>query len=323
MPRDIQREVTENRRKVQRLETYYRQPAPQQTLSVRAPEVRVELTVSATVYTRPVNDTLVGGHPDASNQPGRATVGDRRGSWSQVATSSASAYVDDGRRALAEALTGAAKGVTHAEAGSGTSDPSASDTDLDSGASQVGAWYDLATADTIRWLADFRFDEFGDVVNEVGLWTEADELVCRLTTGGVDPTASEELKLEVEITVTPDTGSAVAVTDATAISNALASPPSTVGLDAIALGTDGTDPTTSDTTLGNAVVQKSADHETGAASVTPWTIVFRSEPSTQPHDIREIGVFDETGTLAWRAVFAAETKNARTRMRPQAALRIQ
>lgn len=323
MARDIEGEVRENRRKVQRLETYYRQPVGDQSTSINTPEVRVTMNVSVTVYTRPLNDTLVGGNPDPTHQPPRGVAGDRRGSWTQTAASSTSAFVDEGKRALIEALAGTTKGVDAISVGTGASEPYASDTALESETNQVIVWYDLGTADTTRWLADFRFNEFGDTINEVGIWTEAYELVARITTGGVDPTASEEVKLEIELTVSPETGSAVAVTDATVISNALATPTADGGLDQIGIGTDDTNPAPSDTSLGNEVIQKAVAYEGGPSSITPYTVIIRSEPSTQPHEITELGVYDDTGSLAWRTTFAAETKDDRTRMRPQSALRIQ
>jgi hypothetical protein len=316
-------EIQQNRRGVNKLESYLRVPSPKQSTTLTAPGVSVNVSVSATIYTRPINESLIAGHPDASNQPGRGTVGDNRGSWTQVATSEDSEFTDGGKRALADALTGADQGVSHAEVGSGTTAPSTSDNALESGTGPVRVWYDLGTETDTTFITDFRFNEFGDVINELGLWTPDDKFVCRLTTGNVDPTASDEIKIEITVTVSISSRSNVAVTDATAISNSLGSPLTSVGLNEIAIGTDNTDPTTSDTALGNEVIRKNVDHEASAASVTPWTVIFRSQPSTQPHDITELGVIDGTGTLVWRSVFGAETKDDRTRMRPQATLTIE
>jgi hypothetical protein len=316
-------EIQQNRRGVNKLESYLRNPSPKQSTTLTAPGVSVNVSVSATIYTRPINESLTVGHPDASNQPGRGTIGDRRGSWTQVATSTDGEFTDGGKRALAVALTGANQGVSHAEAGSGTTAPSTADNALENGAGQVGSWYDLGTDTNTTFLADFRFNEFGDTIEELGLWTPDNKLVCRLTTESVDPAASEEIKIAVELTLSTSSSSNAAVTNTTAISDSLGSPSTSVGLEKIAIGTDSTNPTSSDTALGNEVIRKNTDHEASAASVTPWTIIFRPEPSTQPHDITELGVIDGDGTLVWRSVFGAETKDDRTRMRPQATLTIE
>ena len=321
MARRIEREVRKNRRKAQRLESTYRVPSPDQTTTLSVPELRVSLEWTITVYTRPLEDALIPGHPDPAHHPGQGVCGDRRGSWSQVDQSTESATLDAGRAALAEALSGVQRGIDQAAIGSGTTTPNGGDTSLEAEDSRRTAWYDRRDASSTAWLADYRFDAFEEI-NEAGLTLENGDFAARLTTSGVSPDDSTEAKIEVEMTVNPDTGDNVALTDGTAISDALATEQEAVGLDQIALGTDSTQPGQSDTSLGTEVIRKPVDHDVAQQSVTPWTIVIRQEPSTQPHDLTELAVLDGDGTMSWRVTFSAETKDSRTRLQPRARLRI-
>jgi len=79
-----------------------------------------------------------------------------------------------------------------------------------------------------------------------------------------------------------------------------------------AYGTDTTTEAAGDTSLGNEVYRSnfagSTDPSTGAAR---WTALMTSiEPSGQPYDISEFGVFFEDGVMLARTTFPAETKDS-------------
>lgn len=307
-------EIQRNRRDLNQLESYLRVPSPEQSTTINAPGVRVSLNTSGVVHTRPINESLIVGHPDASNQPGRATVGDRRGSWSQVATSTDGFVPNPVKKSLATALTGAYRGISHAAIqlqSTGATSP------------QIGTWYDLGDPTTTTIITDYRTNDIPDTFDAIATYTNDGSFALGPVFNPIDPAINEEVKINVDLSISTSSNNDAAVTDPTAISNALASPAYTVGLNKIAIGSLDDDPTSSDTSLAGEVIRKNADHNIGPQSVIPWTIIFRSEPNTQPHTIEELGVFDGNGTLVWRSVFPYETKNERTRMRPQSTLRIE
>lgn len=310
MTRKIEDEVRQNRRTNRRVSSFFREPTPTQTTNLFFPDVEVYVDVTATIYKRSINNTLVIGHPDASNGMGRGEMGDNReDSWTQVATESETEFVEKGRAAVANAMSGAAEGLEQCEVGSGSSTPTVSDTSLDSGAGLADAFSVKDTGAKTTGVGVLRFAEATDTVSEFGLYTQDDDLVCRGTLTTIDPASDEELKLEVTLSFSEDTTGSNAVTDLETFADAIASEGESFGLKEMAIGTDGTNPTTGDTALGNEVIRKEVGHTVGEQTIKATTTYFKDQPSTQPHEIRELGVFDQNGTMMWRLTFSAETKD--------------
>jgi len=120
MTNQIEEEVAANRQSVGRALASDRQPATDQnrTLATAPAPVAVEVTVA--VDTRPLNGTLIVGHPDGeSNGIGGGTLGDQRGDWTEE-ISTVTTLTRDGRRLVAEALAGDDVAVDTATVGDAT-----------------------------------------------------------------------------------------------------------------------------------------------------------------------------------------------------------
>lgn len=77
----------------------------------------------------------------------------------------------------------------------------------------------------------------------------------------------------------------------------------------IAVGTDGTDPTVSDTSLGNQILEKGASAATGGDGEVTHTIRLGTTEGNGS-DLREVGTKDSAGDLEDRITFAAVTKTS-------------
>lgn len=315
MTRRIEDEVRQNRRTNRRVSSFFREPTPSQTTNLRFADVEVFVEVTASIYTRPLNDTLVTGHPDAKQGFGRGTFGDNRGSWTQVATESDAELVKNGRNAIANAMSGAAEGIEQCQVGSGTSTPASSDASLDSGAGLADAFGVKNSGADVTGVGILRFAEATDTVSEFGLHAQDDDLICRGTLTTVDPAVDEEVKIEVTLTFTEDTTGSAAVTSLVTFADSIASEAEAFGLKEMAFGTDGTNPTTSDSSLGSEVIRKEVGHNVGESTIRATTTIFKDEPGTQPHDIREVAIFDQDGTMLWRLTFSAEEKDEEITMK--------
>lgn len=316
----IEQEISQNRRQTTRLESYQREVAPQQTIGIGAPAGQISVDVAATLYERSLKDSLISGHPDPQHGSGRGVAGDVRGEWIEIASTSDGSFVDDGRAALAAALAGARRGIDTAAVGSDGTTVSRADTGLRAPGKPVHAWHGTPDSATLTATAEWRFSDVRETIRELGIYDDEADLLTRLTTADVTLDDRSELRAEFELTYSHSASGQAAVTEMATIAHALATPVDTVGINEIALGTDDTPPSTGDTALENAVISKTAAADVQRSAVVPWTIVTRSEPSTQPHEIVELGAINQAGDLVWRVVFGAETKDDRVRLRPRSPL---
>lgn len=309
MSRGIEDEIRKNRQTSVKLEGNQYVAPPNLARTVTIPAGAVEITVSATLYTRDLGDALIIGHPAPDHGVSQGVVSDRRGSWTAAKTldSGDGVFTSAGRQALAEALDGTGTALDTGATGSGTASPSTSDTSLASVAEEVTAWAETPDDQTLRCVADFRFREIADPVEEFGIDADDDTLLARLVTGGVDVALDEEVKIEIDLSFSHSASNA-AITDWTSISHALDGGTS-VDLAELALGTDDTTPQESDTMLGNQIVSKPASVSTGPNSVSLLAVVLEDEPDTSTYQLQEAGAIRSDGTLVWRVVFAATTKD--------------
>lgn len=318
----IEREIRQNRRDTRRLSGFFSEARQQRQSALQFRPLEVRVDVTATVETRALADTLVVGHPDPEHGVGRGGVGDNRGAWIQQASTSTSALLEDGRAAIADALTQAARGVDQLVTGSGTGDSDPTDDGLEAPAVAVAGWGAQPDAQTVTGTAVFGFDQAADPVVEVLLEDNEGAPVARATVDAVDRTLSEEVRVEIELAFGAGATPGGAITDWSTIAGAIKSPAETIGLAELALGTDGTAPSTLDTGLGAEVIRKGVGHATGGNGVQAVATVFQGEPTSQPHDLQELGVFDQDGTLLWRLSFGAETKDDDRRLRPASGIRV-
>lgn len=314
MPRRIEEEIQENRRTARRLNSYFREPATEQATALAFAPVELVASVEATVSTRPLNDTLVVGAAGAGQAVGRGRIGDHRGSWSQVASTSTGRVVEGGHQAIAETLAGIATGFEHVAVGRNGGSTAENATALEDERRIVDAWGTSTTSDSTTGVGVLRVTDLVDVVEELGLYDQDERLLARLTAVGVDPAVDEEVKVEIDVTLSPSTTSSAAVTDLDTVTDLLATEATTGGIKWLALGTDGTAPTQSDTSLGAEEVRKEVSHDVVGGRLVVGTEVFRDEPSDQPHDLEELGAIADDGTLVWRRTFGTEQKDDRVRL---------
>jgi len=306
MPRDITDEVKANRQGVGRALASDREPPTNTERTLTTAPVPVDVSVTVTVYTRRLNDSLIVGHPDGGTHGiGRGTLGDHRGAWTQQDQTTTS-LAHDGQRAIAEALTGSNVTVAEASVGDGT----------------VNAWQIDDANDTTRARSSYRFNESPDSITTPELQDSAGRTMLTASLGGVSADETVEARADFSLTFSDASGSDAAITDLGTIVDALADNGDT-RLQSLAVGTDSTSPTQSDTGLGDQKLEKDAQQSAVGSVARLSIIAFRSEPGSQPHDFVELALFDDTDTQIARLVFGAETKDDRIRLRVRGGIDIQ
>ena len=315
MPKRIDTFVSENRTNIQRIDATFVPVSGQnnQTLTFSGNNIRVEVEIR--VYTRSLNDNLVSGHPDGNTHgSGHGVAGDFRGSWSLVEdVEESDDFVQSGRNSLRDALGGSNTDYFGETAvGTGTTGAIPPDSSLESETGSAFAWGEAGSSANISVANSiFLFSEFGDSVSEYGVFSASDLLYNRITTTSVNPGDSEELRVETEFTVTGDGVGNSAITDdgEELIALTLRDSDTPVGLNEIAFGSGNAPPQESDTSLDTEEFRKNVERELSSETITAHTVVFQNEPSSQPVDIQEVGVYDNGGNLLWRTVIDQFTKN--------------
>lgn len=294
----IEDQIGQNEQDIARALAARREPARAQNSGLITPSMRVDVNADITVSTRPLNDSLIVGHPD--NGWGNGLVGDHRGAWTQRDTASVP-ITRAGQLVIADALLG------------GSYDADRVDVD----ATTAPAWQIVAGADlTIR--ATLPFDAGADDPT-VGIATRSGETLFEYDASATND-FDREVRLEADITFTPDTHASAAVTDDTLFVDALTGDRA---LRSIAMGTDDTQPTTGDTALGNQVFSRKAERIQQGPQALLSVPMFAGEPTGQtfPVNLNELGLLDGTGDLVARRVDTA-IKRERQRVRIRAGFRI-
>lgn len=313
MPRRIEETVAKNRAGQKRLEGYAIEVSSDATRDYVFTGNVVEVAVQVEVYTRPLQDTLIMGHPQAKHGMGRGDLGDNRGDWTLVTdTEESGEFTADGRRTVVDVLAGNLNGLAALAVGTGTGAAAVGDASLESRNGSVFA-YGLKDAGNItRARGPFLFHEFGDTVAEFGVEDVDGKLMARLTTTSVNPAADEELKVGItfEFNGSGIGDSVITSAGETGIADGIQIQSETFGLYEVALGTGTTAPAKSDTSLATEQDRKLAARETSGEVIRAFTKWYKNEPEPeQPLDVTELGVFDFDGNLMWRAVFDPFEKN--------------
>ncbi|AFH22013.1 hypothetical protein OSG_eHP14_00165 [environmental Halophage eHP-14] len=305
MPNQLEDEVVQNNQNLGREAARNRIPTPnaQSTIATTA-TVSVDATI--TIYTRPLNDSLVLGNPDeATHGLGRGKLGDQRGSWTQQ--DQVSTTLDrDGQRAIAEALSGSDTTIAEATVGD----------------ELVNAWQ-IDDSDTeTRARSSFRFSESPDSVTSPELRDNQGRTVASASLSGVSADENTEVRCDVSLAFSDNSGTNAAVTDLATVTDALDDAGDT-RIGGIALGTDDTTPSQSDSSLGTEVLRKPGDRSAVGSSAVVEIVAIREEPTSQPHDIVELGILNQSQNLVSRLTFSAETKDDRIRLRARGAIDIE
>lgn len=311
----IQEQVAENRNQTRRLDAQFVNVSTQNDRNLSFTNNYVEVTVNLELYSRDLNNSLISGHPDAKHGSGRGEAGDFRGSWSQESvTVSGQVLVRGGRNAIRDALDGQTGAVNQIGVGTGTDDPASGDTSLTSETSKNFCWGEKDSFNVTRATSSpFLFADYGDKVQEIGVFDSGSRLLSRSTLkNALDLTNEKELRADVTFTFKGDAiGDAVITDDGEeALADSIASVASTVGLKEINYGTGTAQPSSSDTALAAEEIAKDCFRNLDPEQITAQAKLFDSEPGTQPLDITEIGVTDNNSRLIFRVLIKAFEKNS-------------
>jgi hypothetical protein len=308
----LEDEVADNARRTRRVESYFAEPAPSTATRLSFRPARVGVEIDVTVKARTIADGLVVGAEDAANAVGRGVVGDRRGGYSEVQTSEDGTLTEAGRAAFAAALTSASVSLDRLTVGLGDSPPTPSDDGLDApvAAADADALRDGLTTDLRARFA--VTDRTADGLSEAAIESDGGETVARAVYPNLSLSAGQEIRVTTSLTYSGGSVGSVSVPGLDRVADAHAT--DDIGLDEIAVGTDDAAPSDGDTDLGNAVARRTAEIGSDGPTARARTVVVRGDPPTQPHDIREAGLFAADGTLLVRRTFGAERKDDRTRL---------
>lgn len=321
--RRLEREVVRNRRDIEQVTAELAAAVGTRQSSLTFRNIEISLSASAALDERSITDQFAVGL-DGANGVGRGGLGDRTGSWSEVATHDDVAVAAVGRAALAAALAGgAAGGAETARLGDDGTAPDRADTALGNPVGATDAWGETTDDDTATGVAVFRIGVLPGTIREIALEDGDGTLWARATVDDESPDGTTEYRVRVELTLSVQRTGSGAVTALGRLRDALASEDGAAITTAqIGLGTDDTDPDASDTDLGSEVITKDAAAESAGPDLTLFTYIFRNEPNTQPHDLAEIAAFDADDTMLWRLTFDPTTKDDDTRVRPQTGLEV-
>lgn len=319
MTKGIDRFVSENRDQITNINANFTPISTQSTQNLSFRYSVIEVEVEIEVYTRPLNNSLISGHPNGSvHGSGEGTLGDNRGNWSlESITMESEDFVQTGRNNVRDVLAGDTTGAIRQTAvGTDSTGVNPGDTSLGNESGRVFAW-GKEGGTTKESIAEsiFLFSQFGDSVSEYGVYSDSGVLYNRIVTSTVNPSSEEELRTETTFTITADgLGSSVVTnTGEEQIAASLRSVGTAIGLREFGFGNGTSTPSKTDTSLDNELFTKIAEQQRGPEVVTAHTIVFEFEPSTQPVDISEVGVFDNNGNLIWRTTLETFEKDEQTK----------
>jgi hypothetical protein len=308
------RYIAENRRDIRRTEANFIEAPESGSISLTFGRNVVEVEVTGEVYKRDLNDSLIVGHPNGSDHGiGTGAVGDQRGDWTLVASDEDSGeLVRDGRGAIRDALDGQEGGVREVGVGTGTSGANSGDRTLVSLSSKTNGATDKPAPKAAGAMGVFRFHEHENEATEFGVYDVDGSLIARLTFSGVNPTPEEEVRVLVSLTVSGEgVGDSVFTDDGEiAIADALNLPKQVVGLNEIAFGTGFTEFSKSDTGLTSEIISKTVIRDLELEAIRARTKLYESEPASQPVDLSEMAVFDNSSTprMLWATTFSPEEK---------------
>lgn len=317
---EIPTQVAKNREATRRLDGQFVDLPETAEIDLNFSRNEIEVAVELEVYTRPLNDDLISGHPaGATHGSGHGVAGQNAGSWSkETITVSTKEFCRDGRNAIRDALDGQSTGaIREIAVGTGTADAAVADSSLGSETGRTIAYGVKDASNEVRARANFGFSEdglAGSDVTEFGVFSDGGSLLARVVTDPISVSEEEELRVDITLTIT-GTGvgnSVITNKGEERIADSIRTPGTAIGLNEIAFGTGTTDASESDTALGNEVLRKNALRETSNERIEASVKVLDTEPGSQPVTLTEVGVFDNASSanLLWRVVFDGQFKDS-------------
>lgn len=324
MAREIPEQVAQNRQDVKRIDGEFITVPSSVQRDLAFSRNAVNLTPEATTYTRPLNDSVVSGHPNGDQHgSGQGVSGDQRGAWSaaQSIPSANCAFTRGGRSAVARALDGQQSGSVGGSAvGTGRTTAEVENTALEAQAGETWAYGLKDAPETVRTRSQYRFSELGPGgwpdIYEVALEAANGDLMARCVADTATSTGPEsELRADVSLTVSGSgaTSSVFTAAGEQAVADSIQVEGVTNGIAEIAWGTGTQTLTDATTSLDTEVFRKNAGRSVGTERVTASAPQFQSEPAGQPFTYTEVGVFDTAGNLMWVVVFDGYGKDEDTR----------
>lgn len=273
------------------------------------------VTLTATVWKRPIEGGLISGHPDPEHGSGRGVSGDQRGSWQLIGEEeSAIRFTRRGRRAMRDTLDGQDANVTEVVVGDGSSSPTTGDEELVDETGRNFAW-GHNEGNVGYAVGEFRFQHTLDP-REFGVLDGEGRLVTRAVFDDLGANSSEEVRVEFEFEIVGEgRGSSVIVdTGPEAVATAFTSR-ETFGLTEIAIGIGDREFETTDTELGEEVYRKSVERTLSLDGIRVGTLFQEYEPEDgegpvdQPFEITELAVYDNADRMIWATNLSPEEKN--------------
>jgi len=314
MTKKIQDQVAKNRNQTRRLDAQFVNVSTQNERNLTFTNNYIEVQIQVELYSRDLGPSLISGHPDASHGAGRGEAGDHRAGWTQESvTISSSQLVRGGRNAVRDALDGQTGAVNQIGVGTGTDNAAPSDDALTTETSKNFCWGQKDSPTVTRACSSpFLFAEYGDVVQEFGVFDQNLRMMTRSTLdNALDLDNEKELRVDVTFTFTGDAiGDAVITDDGEeALADSIASVGTVVGLKEINFGTGSTDPTEADTSLAAEEIAKDCARVLDSEQITAQSKLYEQEPNSQPVELTELGVTDNNGRLLWRTLISSFEKN--------------
>lgn len=332
MPEDIPTQVARNRRNVKRIDGQFVSVPSNVQQNLRFLRNTIEVDVTVDVYTRPLNDALVSGHPaGGTHGSGHGVSGDPRGAWTQqVSGGSTHEWTRDGRNAIRDALDGQSTGsISGTAVGTGSTDAAPTDNALSARTGSTFAYGVKDSPDVVRARSQYLYAETGEGgldPQEFGLESSDGSLMARATTSST-VTVSSEQEVRVDLTATVSgsgSGTSTVTTDGEAtVADSIQTEGQVAGLAEIAWGTGTPDLTKANGGLGNQVFKKTALRELDLERIEVAAPQFQTEPAGQPYDYTEAAVLNQDGDVVWVVEFDVYEKDSNTKFTTSAGFRIQ
>ena len=326
MTKRIDEFVSENRKSVKRLDATLVPVSGEtsNTLTFSSTEFNIQANIE--IYERDINNTLISGHPNPENGSGRGLSGDFRGSYSTVSVNVLSnVFVSSGRNIVSNSLAGQDQSVINSIAvGNGDSPSESSDTELDSQNGERESWSDSNNSQEAKTRANFLFNDYGDSVSEIGVYSQNDNIYNRLVISEINPGNDKEIAIEITFEVNENTNQQSIITQngRNTIAQSFVANETIVPLYQYSFGTGTSEIDPSDTSLENPILQKQIQQIKSPETVTARTVVFTFEPSSQPTNFTEIGILDSNSNLVWKTNIEPYEKTENIELSVDASFRI-
>ena len=312
--RAVQEQVAENRNETRKIDSFFMLVSTQNDRTISLTRNFIEVEIETEVYERDLGGGLISGHPNGDEHgSGHGVSGDTRQQWEvQSVTIDSEQLVRGGRNSIRDALAGEEGAVSFVVVGSDGTSVSSGDESLVSEEGQVFA-SGLRDDDneTRARSMPFLFAEYGEEYQEFGVVDQGERLMSRSVLDAVRESSREkELRVDTTFSIQgTGVGDSVITNEGRAsVADAIQLPGTTVGFEELAFGNGETDPSVTDTSLDNELFRKGVVRDVESEQVIARTKVYENEPSVQPVDFEELGVYDNNDRLLYRALIRSFEK---------------